>query len=147
VLDGSMVSRTTCKVKLGLTAPCDSLDGPFSCAAGSICLPGGPGAQTCGVLPAQGEACTDPGGDFACDSSTDFCAEASMTCVPKIAVGGACTSGYGCVPYAACDPTTLTCVAAGLAGAACDPQGSDCLGNLQCVAGACALPASRPTCP
>jgi hypothetical protein len=134
----------TCVPRLAAGMPCNILDGQLTCATGSLCLASGPQAGTCGRLPAEGAAC-DSG--FGCDSSLDYCDPVTATCLHQIAVGGPCPNQTGCVPYARCDATTLTCVMLGKAGDPCDPtQFPPCLGNLGCVSGVCAAAQVDTTC-
>ena len=110
------------------------------CAPGLVCL-----QSVCARYPAEGEDCTD-----ACDALADFCDPSTMKCAPKIALGAACPSGFGCVDDARCDAASGTCVAKAKAGQSCDvnvPGAS--LGSLRCspTASTCALPDPSAPCP
>jgi hypothetical protein len=97
------------------------------------------------LVAAEGQPC-DPTGRIARDSMLDYCDSATLTCVPKIPVGGVCTSYDSCVAYADCDSTDR-CVADARAGASCDEiNGSYCLGDLVCNSGTCVFPPAHPVC-
>ena len=99
--------------------------------------------------PAEGENC-DPSAGISpppCNSMLDYCDDLTSVCLRKIAVGMPCPNGKGCVDYAYCDPGTLTCVAKGRAGEACDDHDySGCMGSLICV-DTCVLPSIPSVCP
>lgn len=115
------------------------------CVAGAECTQDTLGHGTCQRYPSEGQAC-DLNNGIPCDSLLDMCDTTSHTCVPLIAVGGACSvADDGCVRYATCDPNTMKCVANGGAGSPCTQD--SCLGDLECVNGACALPPAAPVCP
>jgi hypothetical protein len=129
-----------CAAPIAPGQACD--DASDLCAPGTFCLAtslGGP--TTCAKLPAEGASCSSAG---ACDSPADYCDPGSMTCLPRIAVGGACPSMAGCPTYATCDANTSTCVSKGTAGAACT-QSSDCI-SVYCPNGTCAAPSDVPAC-
>ena len=137
-----------CTNRTAAGAACDTTQ-PLGCAVGSVCIPDTAGAATgvCRALPKEGESCSAMP-VFGCDDvGHDVCDANTGMCVRKIAVGGACASGTGCVDDAACDPTTSTCVARGLAGQPCPNAAASCLGSLTCTsAGTCALPPAQPVC-
>jgi hypothetical protein len=89
------------------------------CASGLTC-----GAQsTCVVFAAATAAC----------QSDDDCLPAlacrAATCQPRLAVGASCAGApFGCVAFAACNPATRLCEAAGRPGQPCAP-GSTCIGG------------------
>lgn len=65
---------------------------------GGLCGTGG----VCETLPGSGEACT-----YACARGFFCDISASMTCLPQLAAGEACTSSLECVSYS-CDGGTCT---------------------------------------
>jgi hypothetical protein len=130
-------AASVCTALLASGQPCDD---STQCVLGTACIvtPSSNGALTCASPPGQGEPCA-PG---SCNSPTDFCDLASLTCQPRLAVGAACDrTAAGCVAYAYCGAGG-TCVARGEVGAACEPApaASTCLAGLLCERGTCALP-------
>jgi hypothetical protein len=119
-----------------------------SCAPGLNCLPDDTSSnQVCRRPPADGEPCIT---SSPCDSLRDYCDPTTGKCAPRIAVGGACPSGAGCVDYARCDSASATCVALGKANEPCDVNDPmvSCMGDLRCTTAAiCALPSPVPLCP
>src|SRR5262249_55556874 len=108
-----------------------------SCAGGAFC------AGTCITGPAAGEACH---ATLPCASSLNVCVPPLQACVPRVAVGQPCPTGYECLGLGACDTATHTCVAKSGPGQACDT--TPCLGDLACTSSGCTLlPApAPPTC-
>ena len=136
----------TCQAKAAAGQSCDVSSGEESCVAGAYCVANGSNAGTCGKLPAEGQTCYPATDGIACDSMLDYCDSVSLKCVPKIAVGGDCSTGATCVAYASCD-STGHCVSRPRAGESCDDaNGPHCLGSLLCYSGmvdggsSCALP-------
>jgi hypothetical protein len=81
---------------------------------------------------------------------TDFCDPMTSKCTPRVAPGAACMplGDQGCVRYARCDQATSKCVARGKVGDPCDPNDPlQCLDNLACTNGACAVPPEPTICP
>lgn len=70
-----------------------------------------------------------------CADSRDYCDATSLTCVRRIAPGGACSTTLPCVSYATC--LSGSCVADLPLGAACTGSGADCAGDLDCINGTC----------
>jgi hypothetical protein len=144
---GSCVSGTFCKGMMG-SAVCTAIiaDGqPCDTTMHDVCTPGTICTDAvCRKPPADGESCTDQ-----CDQLSSFCDfQSGGTCVPKKAVGAACSGGFGCVDTAYCDALTSACIAKGKAGDTCDMnQSGSCLGALQCIGGTCAFPTAPATCP
>jgi hypothetical protein len=140
-------ASNVCSAFIAAGQPCDQSMGE-QCAPGYQCHHEQPTSAVgvCARAPATGAACVTS--EF-CDGIADFCDPTTLKCVAKVAVGGACPNGYGCVDYAFCDAATFTCVARGRAGEACDPASTalTCLGSLTCAASACALPPAPPACP
>jgi hypothetical protein len=112
------------------------------CEPSSSTLLGG----TCTALPDEGDPCDPAAND--CSTSYDYCDPVARTCVPKIAIGQPCPSGYGCVDYANC--VSGTCVSQKRPGETCDELDPDaCMGFLLCTNGICTLPTDLflPVCP
>jgi len=140
-----------CAARLAVGAACDALNGLDQCVSGALCLflqppTSAASVGACGRLPTQGQACN---ANVPCDSYGLFCDQASSTCLPRIALGGACDpKNDGCVLYASCNPATLKCAAAGKPGEACDANvGLPCLGDLNCTGAVCVPPIPQPACP
>ena len=110
---------------------------PSSSALGGTCTP----------LPKEGEPCDLEA--YACDSWYDYCDPVAGKCMPMIAVGQPCPSGYGCVSYAGC--VSGTCVSKTGLGEACDDGAVlyPCMGFLLCDKGVCTVPTelSARVCP
>jgi hypothetical protein len=139
-------STPTCQAKAAIGQVCDTSYPQEACAVGAFCLASGPNAGTCGRLAAEGQACYSGSDDHACDSMLDFCDPVALKCVPKIPVGGACSSDASCVGYATCDASGH-CLAEARAGQACDDSnGPHCIGYLLCESGICAFPPAQPVC-
>ena len=144
----SYESTPICKVKAAAGQSCDTSYPGESCVAGGYCVASGPNAGTCGTLPAEGQTCSPTQSDYlpGCDSMLDYCDSVTLKCVPRISVGGSCSSNPDCVAYAVCD-STGSCAAKGGAGDACDDvNGPRCLGSLYCYAGTCVLPPATIVC-
>ena len=139
---------TICTAKAAAGQSCDTLYAEESCVAGAYCVANGSNTGICGKLPAEGQACYPTGGyPYACDSMLDYCDSVTLKCVPRIPMGGNCSSSASCVGYAACDATGH-CVSRPRAGESCDDaNGLHCLGSLQCSSGTCALPPAPIVCP
>ncbi len=103
------------------------------------------GTGTCKKPAASNAACVRDD-LIACADRRDYCNATSLTCVRRVAVGGACTSGsMPCVDFATC--VNGSCVAEIAAGGACVVDGDvDCTGDLECTAGTCQPPVEGPTC-
>lgn len=103
------------------------------------------GMGTCKKPAASGAACvrTDL---LPCVDGRDYCNATSLTCVRRIAVGAACTSGaMPCVDYASC--ISGTCVGDIAAGGACVvDSGANCAGSLDCISGTCQIGPPDPVC-
>jgi hypothetical protein len=124
------------------------------CYAGVVTCLGG----TCVAYGAAGEPCGPGLADCAlglrCDSATATCVVtaagspcttaleclgaqrcAKGSCVARLAIGEPCGDAPdGCVGFAACDPDTLTCVAAGHVG---QPCGAMTGSAILCIGGSC----------
>ena len=130
----SCTSSTDCAASADGRVTCDqwstsSLDGGTT--SGSLCqvrktpTGGEPCGCTGGAPPAVIGACDYGASDtFACDS-------ASHTCVPRAAVGAACTSSDSCVTTAYCS-SSQKCVARVGVGGACTNFGSECDATSRC---------------
>jgi len=145
---------TTCQAKTAMGQACDVSLPAESCVGGAYCMADGPTTGTCGKLPTEGQTCQPTGIGYvlACDSLLDYCDSVSLKCVPKIAIGGDCSTGATCVAYATCD-STGQCVSRPRAGESCDDfNGPHCLGSLECTSGTagggslCALPPATTVC-
>jgi hypothetical protein len=114
------LGRDACQPRGAVGAPCNQ---PNTCVIGLNC---DSGSQTCKPLAATGQPC-DPDTD-SCDSIDDVCELANPICTPRLAIGSPCQPDeYNCIDYAACDPSTGTCVAEPVVGQGCDPNGLPCL--------------------
>ena len=135
-----------CTAKAAAGQSCDTSYAGISCVDGAYCVANGPNTGICGKLPADGQACYPTGNGDACDSMLDYCDSTSLKCVPKIAVGGDCSTGATCVGYATCDATGH-CVSRPRACESCDDaNGLHCLGSLECNSGTCAIPPATIVC-
>ena len=135
----------TIAVGAQLVDDCVQLD--EECAAGTACIltTVGAFATVCATPPGEGAPC---GGTASCDLRGDFCDPATMTCTPRVAVGGTCvTGGDDCVLYASCDAASMKCAARPRAGDVCSLTSLPCLGGLACIAARCELPAPATVCP
>ncbi|HEX4405806.1 MAG TPA: dickkopf-related protein [Polyangia bacterium] len=99
---------------------------------------------TCAVPADENAPCA---GSDSCDLRGDYCDPATMRCVPRVPVGGACvTGGDSCVSYAGCDNATAKCVKHPGPGDACSLTSFACAGSLACIAGHCAQPLAATVC-
>lgn len=141
-VDGAFCSRSIpkiCVTRIGTGQPCTGFD---DCVVGALCqADAATGAMTCRTPPAQGQPCTT-----FCDDASDYCDPTSGTCVPRLAAGAACgASPMGCVYYADCKGTPLTCVGQSGVGGPCATS-VDCIGGVFCTNGVCVAPADEPAC-
>jgi len=145
----SCVAGAFCSAKSGLCVanvavgqPCDATMDRF-CGLGLTCGAAASGTQqVCLAHPAEGQSCATLA---TCDALDDYCDSATRKCVPKIAVGGACPNGIGCVDYAQCTGRTGKCVEDGNVGEGCTRSTPPCLGALECTNnGLCELPGATP---
>jgi hypothetical protein len=131
--------------------PCTSV--PF-CYAGVVTCLGG----TCVAYGAVGEACgagqPECGPGLRCDGASETCVASAAgspcatdleclgtqrcaqgRCVERLAIGEACGDApNGCVGFAACDPGSRVCVAAGHVGQACGAMTGSA---ILCIGGSC----------
>jgi hypothetical protein len=138
---GAVGAAPTCQPRAAAGQPCMVNS---DCALGLACATPPAGGGHCAAFPIEGQPCGTPP-LLGCNSPTDFCDATTGTCVRRIAVGGACPGGLGCVPYARCDATTMKCVARNGVGGACTAQ-SDCLASLLCTNAVCTARAAPPVC-
>ncbi len=106
-------------------APCD-----FLCAGSLRCI-----AKTCQLAAAAGAACPtggECGSGLSCNTATKVCGP-----VPRVPLGGACGSGQigSCERTADCSKNV--CTARIAQGAACDPEGTECVAYSTCLNGVC----------
>jgi hypothetical protein len=117
-MNGACVAYTASGAACGVDQP--------PCAPGLRC----DGTSSTCVAMLEGMACLQ---DFDC-VATQYCAN-GLTCVPRIEVGGSCAvAPTGCAGFAACNPQTQLCEAAGHVGQAC---GSSMGAASLCIGGAC----------
>jgi hypothetical protein len=123
-------------------AACKDLDGclyPLFCDV--VSATGGTG--TCKRPAATGETC-NPEALESCDDGRDVCDAETLTCIPRVAVGAACTPNT-CVGWAVCLNTS--CVARPGIGGRCDPTfGAQCLGGSVCTIASCTLTPAGDAC-
>jgi hypothetical protein len=130
----SATGQGTCRNRLPAGSKCDL--GQL-CARGSSCLDG-----TCRRPVARGASCATT---YCDDIENDVCDPTTKTCVPRTAVGAACSSG-SCVRYASCDLAAGKCVTMGQLGDPCF-NGLPCQPLLQCLEAVCAKAPQEPVCP
>jgi hypothetical protein len=157
--DDTTCGRPVCTPLPALGAPCEA-----ACAPGGVC---DLATMTCvaAVVTLRGEPCEQ---DWDC-ALEDFC---DTTCKPRLPVGASCARApTGCVPLAACDFGTSTCVAAGRPSQRCglggfcldgfcigDPAaeglcssplglGAPCFSGAQCSTGVCGGSVMCTACP
>lgn len=133
--------------------PGDTCSSLSDCTNDSLCQLGADNTPgTCVALPSSGGTC-DPnlggeilGGRFSCLLVTDYCDPSDNTCKAKLLDGGDCSAvPYACINYAQC--IEGACVAAPGIGDSCVVDGQpDCLGDLECDGGTCALAPAPAVC-
>lgn len=124
----------TCRARPPAGAACDQGE---LCARGSVCLAG-----MCRLPVPRGASCSNTICD---DSDNDVCDPSTKTCVPRGAIGAACSTDT-CVRYATCDLATGKCVAMGELGSPCF-NGLPCQPLLGCFEAVCAKERQEPACP
>jgi len=82
----------TCAAFLAAGQPCTPSAGD-QCSPDLLCVQT-PTQETgtCAMAPGRGQPCT-----LFCNAEADYCSMETMKCEPRIAVGGACPLGFGCV--------------------------------------------------
>jgi hypothetical protein len=95
--------------------------------------------------PAAAGATCNPDALLPCVDLRQHCDMTSMKCVDALADGGACMSSSECKNGSSC--VNMVCTADLKAGAACmADMGADCMGDLECTNGTCALPPTGMSC-
>ena len=124
----------TCAARVAVGETCSEFD---SCVEGALCDLDGTG--TCFALAEAGETCNpDAAFGFSCLRLDHYCDPGEGVCKPRLGVGESCSVELGnCVSFAFCDAGT--CAARPGLGDPCVPDSpAACLGDLECVDGACA---------